>query len=87
MLYVDPYHKQLYQLGMKGGGRTQGIPVQPMSHPTSVDYDPSGGRVYWLDAEARVIKGSKLDGDDDAVLLRVTDGMGPAQKAPAPNIL
>ena len=64
LLFVDPYHKAIYQLHTIDLKRAQAVPVALMDFPVSMDLDPGTGKMYWIDQKQRVIKGSYTDGSD-----------------------
>ncbi|ELU15227.1 hypothetical protein CAPTEDRAFT_187212 [Capitella teleta] len=70
ILYVDPYHKQVYQQSILEpmDVNPQGLNLPAMDHPVSVDFDQTESRIYWIDHEQGVIKGSALDGSESRVL-------------------
>lgn len=76
ILFVDPYHKQIYQMQTNSREfRTQGVPVSRMEFPVSIDFDLAGRRVYWIDRETKQIKSSRLDGSQDQVFHQVPQGI------------
>ena len=77
LVFVDPYHKQLYQVSADG----QGNPVHGlmsstlMAYPVSVDYSPTEGKLYWIDQGLGVIGETSMDpGIEDRILLRYGEG-------------
>ena len=73
MMYVDPYHKQIYQM-KRTSHITQGVPVPPMNRPISAYYDAAYNVIYWIDIGQKVIKRSNLDGSDAKDLMRIGSG-------------
>ena len=50
----------------------QEIPLENLSQPTGVDYDPVEGKVYWTDPDLRTISRAFLNGSNQEVVLTLS---------------
>ena len=61
-MFIDPYHRQMYELDMKIGSPTpQGISLQMSKSPDVYTYDSVEMNLYWVDTVASAIKTQPLD--------------------------
>ena len=75
LLYVDPYHKQVYQHStLEPTSGPQGVALPRMTFPISVDYDQVDDRVYWIDRDKGAIIGAQMDGSEPMWLREVPQG-------------
>ena len=83
LVFVDPYHKQIYQVSSSSAASSndteQVHAVAPPSHlpahPISVDYVLATGKMYWIDQGHLQIRESVIDTEvEDRILLNFTRG-------------
>jgi DNA-binding beta-propeller fold protein YncE len=85
LLFVDPYHKQIYQqsvadndtASLVNGSRpeVQGVAVPHVEFPISVEVDSDRGTVYWIDADVNRIASSDVMGNQYRIIYKASSGM------------
>ena len=59
IFFVDPYHKQVYQMSLSSSSTPQGMPLPRMDYPVSMDVDRSTGKLFWIDGKKILSSGFK----------------------------
>ena len=78
VLFVDPYHKQVYQLPTDSDDETvvRGVAMPTYAQfPASVVADTRRALVYWVDSAARRIVASHFTDNTHTVLAQLPTGI------------